>query len=212
MKPEQHSTIFALAARIGSLLCGRFRRTLVVSFTLALVLTFAGPAPGFGGMGISFGVGNYRGGPYWGPAGYYGWPYGGFYHGYRPYHRRGWYGGNWIEYRAPVYPRRYYEQGHIRPEQPYPDITGPVGDIHKAPIWQTYQEQGLGLDTILPSGGQQEAPAPDPAVSGAGPQGSLREAGQPQSVIYPVMTRESREAWERWQGWIRHGVPVKNNR
>ena len=167
-------------------------RSALIALALAFAL-FAGPGESSAdvGMGLSL----HSGSPYYGRS-YYGWPrYRGYHSGRHPYYRRHRGFGSWVGIGIPVYPtypRRYYEQGSVVPGQPgvSPDV------IHRAPVPFTYPDQGLGLGAPedRPAGGQQEARTSTAAPS--------------QPVVYPVMTLESREAWNRYQRWVHGGVPV----
>ncbi len=108
----------------------------------------------------------------------------------------------------PLRPRRYYEQGSVTPLQP--DIG-----VHNPPVPHSYREEGLGLDRMQ-APYEQKAGQNDGqgglGLAGTVGQSALPHADALQPVIYPLMTRESREAWERYQGWVRGGVPVPRMR
>ena len=173
---------------------GARARRVLFAFALAFAL-FAGPGESSADMGM--GLSLYSGSPYYGHS-YYGRPYHRGYHGRHPYYRRHRGFGSWVGLGIPVYPtyqRRYYEQGSFVPSQPgvSPDA------IHREPVPFTYPDQGLGLGAPedRPAGGRQEVPA-------------FNETTAPsQPTVYPVMTLESREAWNRYQRWVHGGVPVR---
>lgn len=156
---------------------------------------------------VGFGVGTYGGGVSFysgGPYSRHGRAYGGFHRAYRPYHHRhGGYAWNWIGLSVPLYPRRYYEQGSVVPVQPFPNVPANIGEVHAKPVPYSYPDQGLGLHTV-----RHPAQTGTPA-SPATEQGGLPHAGSRQPVIYPIMTHESREAWNRYQRWTHGGMSVR---
>jgi hypothetical protein len=187
-------------ARTIAMLCV-YRRTGLLRFflprTAALCLLLALLLCGFAfpgefaqarthGFTLGFGTAYHSGG----------WPYyGGYRHhrGYWPrYHHHAWIG--------PLYPYHYYEQRHAVPNQNH--VPADTERAHKPPLRQSYQDIAPALRSLFdPTPPATKNAAPPPAQATA----SLN--AHEQHIVYPIRTRESREAWERAQRWYLGDVP-----
>ncbi|MCL1940017.1 MAG: hypothetical protein FWG04_05085 [Desulfovibrionaceae bacterium] len=179
-----------LHRRIGLFLCA-----CLFAFSGALPQAQArGPFLGFGASYYGGGVSMYSGRPY----------YGGYHRGHWPRYRHHGYRGSWLGVGFPVYPRLYYEQGYVIPDQPFsyvpPQVQVDTGQAHLPPLRHSYQDIAPNLRSLF-------EPAPPADKTPPAAQAIAPPDAQAQYIVYPVRARESREAWERAQRWFLGDVP-----
>jgi len=147
-------------------------------------------------LSIGFGAAYHGGGASVCPSRpYYGRPYVGYHRGYWPHYRH----HPWFGLDVPVYPHRYYR--HDIPNRSHGPTDAEL--LRKPPLRQSYQDIAPNLRSLF-------EPAP-PVVQNAAPSLSTQTVSPPdaheQHIVYPIRTRESREAWERAQRWYLGDVP-----